>query len=59
MSNEQIRRAAGGAGLRLWQIAAAMGMSDSSFSRWLRTERSEEEKNQVLEIINSLKEAEK
>ncbi len=59
MTNREIRLAAGGAGLRLWQIADAMGMSDSSFSRWLRTERSEEEKDRVLEIINDLKEGEK
>ena len=42
------------AGLRLWQIAEALGMQDSNFSRRLRHELSEAEKAKIREIIADL-----
>lgn len=60
MNNLEIRRAAGSYGIRLWQVAAEIGMNDSAFSRKLRKEFSQEEKERVLAAINKLaKEAEK
>ena len=38
MSNQDIRRTAAGAGVKLWQIADALGIADCSFSRKLRKE---------------------
>lgn len=38
-------------GLRLWQVAEAIGMNDSAFSRKLRRELSPEDKERVLAAI--------
>ena len=51
MSNKEIRNAAGGHGLKLWQVAEAIGMNDSAFSRKLRKELQDEEKDRILEAI--------
>ena len=53
-ANREIRQAATEAGIRLWQIAEALGTTDSGFSRRLRHELSPEEKKQVMDIIGSL-----
>lgn len=55
MTNQEIRNAAAAAGVRLWQVAAALGLTDSSFSRKLRFELSAEEKKKILDIIGELK----
>lgn len=44
MTNQDIRRAAAGEGVRLWQIAEVMGIEDCSRSRKLRKETSPERK---------------
>ena len=54
MKYQDVRRAAAGAGVKLWQIAAELGIADCNFSRKLRNELSAEEKQQVMEIINVL-----
>lgn len=54
MSNQDIRRTAAGAGVKLWQIAEALGIADCSFSRKLRKELPQEEKNRIFEIIKDL-----
>lgn len=54
MSNKEIRNAAGGHGLRLWEVAEAIGMNESAFSRKLRKELPEEEKQRILGIIDRL-----
>lgn len=54
MCNVDIRRVAAGNGVRLWQIADALGISDAQFSRKLRREISAEEKEKVFEIIAQL-----
>lgn len=54
MQNVEIRRTAAGAGVRLWQIAEAMGMTDSQFSRKLRREFSQEDKEKAFSIIREL-----
>lgn len=54
MKNVEIRRAAAMYGLRLWQVAEAMGMNDSAFSRKLRRELSQEDKERVLAAIEEL-----
>lgn len=51
MCNQDIRCAAGGAGVKLWQIADALGISDGGLSRKLRKELSEEKKEEILSII--------
>lgn len=54
MANREIRRAAAMYGLRLWQVAEAIGMNDSAFSRKLRRELSPEDKERVLAAIKEL-----
>ena len=54
MQNEDVRRAAAGAGVKLWQIAEALGMADSSLSRKLRHELSDDDKEQVFKAIREL-----
>ena len=55
-NNLEIRSATREAGLKLWQVAEDYGMTASSFSRLLRKELSEENKQQVLTIIRRLQE---
>ena len=54
MSNEEIRRVAAGAGVRLWQIADALGIADCSLSRKLRKELPQAEKEKIFAIIRNI-----
>ena len=54
MHNQDIRRTAAGAGVKLWQIADALGITDSSFSRKLRKELPREDKEKIFSIIEKL-----
>lgn len=54
MSNVNIRTEAIKKGVRLWQIAERLGVSDANFSRKLRRELPEEEQQKVLEIIDTI-----
>jgi hypothetical protein len=53
LANERIRRAAGGHGLKLWQVAEILNMTDSSLSRKLRKDLPEEEQNRIIEAIRN------
>ena len=54
MTNQDIRRAAAGAGVKLWQIADELGIADCNFSRKLRKELPQAEKEKILAIIERL-----
>lgn len=54
MKNQEIRRAAAGAGVKLWQVAEALGIADCSLSRKLRRELPPEEKGKILSIVREL-----
>ena len=54
MNNQDIRRAAAETGVKLWQIAEALGIADCNFSPKLRRELPQEEKQQILSIIRDL-----
>ena len=54
MANNDIRSAALSSGVKLWQIADALHIADSSLSRKLRHELPTEEKAKILNIINQL-----
>lgn len=54
MNNQDIRQAAAAAGIRLWRIAAAMGVADFTLSRKLRRELDDEEKSKIFAIIDRL-----
>ncbi len=52
--NEKIRRAMGAAGLKQYEVAEALGMLESSFSRKLRDELPEDEQKRILDVIKGL-----
>ncbi len=54
MKNLDIREDVRAAGLKLWEIADALGIADSNFSRKLRHELPDEEKNRIRGIIAEL-----
>ena len=54
MANQKIREAAARAGVRLWQIAARLNLNDGNFSRKLRVELPDEERDKILHIIDDL-----
>lgn len=54
MCNQDIRRAAAGAGVKLWQIADTLGIADCSLSRKLRKELPKEEKDKIFSIIKEM-----
>lgn len=54
MANEAIKTAAKEAGVKLWEVAAALGMTDGTLSRKLRFELGEEEKVKTLSTIKTL-----
>ncbi len=54
MKNIKIRRTAAANGVRLWQIAERLGISDANFSRKLRRELPEEEQQKILAVINAI-----
>lgn len=56
MCNREIREAAKQKGVKLWQIAHALGITDANFSRKLRREFSEAERARVLSIIDRIAE---
>lgn len=53
-ANMDIREKAKQAGVRLWQVADAVGLNDGNFSRKLRKELSQDEKRHILDIIDRL-----
>ena len=56
LANNEIRLEAAGKGVRLWEVAANLGIRDSEFSRRLRHELPDEEKARIREIIREVAE---
>lgn len=54
MQNTDIRRAAAANGVRLWEIAEALGIADSTLSKMLRKELPHEKKQDIFAIIDKL-----
>lgn len=57
MSNADVREAAKNAGIFLYQVAAAMGISEPTMTRKLRFELSDAEKKPLFEAIEHIKAA--
>lgn len=55
MANNDIRAEIKAAGLKMWEVAYCLGMSDGNFSRKLRIELPEAKKTPIREAINSLR----
>ncbi len=54
MENLDVRAAISNAHLRYWQIADRLGITDGNFSRKLRHELPQEEKEKIFSIIKEL-----
>ena len=54
MKNSEIREKAKAAGIPLWKIADVLGITDSTFSRWLRRELPAEKTAECLKAIEML-----
>lgn len=54
MQNIEIRSAIDRAGLHYWQVADALGIADSTFTKWLRKELPEDKRLQVMAAIKKL-----
>lgn len=54
LANADIRAKAKGAGVRLWEIADKLGITDSHFSRKLRHELPQAEKDRIFSIIEEI-----
>lgn len=57
--NISIREAIRESGIKYWEVAKEYGLSDGNFSRKLRQELSENEKQKILDIIAKLSTHEK
>ena len=53
-NNYDIRTMARSQGVKFWEIADALCIQDSAFSRMLRKELPQEEKEKILQIIDQL-----
>ncbi|MBP8640608.1 MAG: hypothetical protein KBI01_06895 [Oscillospiraceae bacterium] len=54
MNNIDIRFKAQEADVKLWRIAGRLNMNDGNFSRMLRKELPDAEKENIIQIINEL-----
>ena len=54
MRNDEIKQRAREKGVKLWQLAERLGITDSTFSRRLRRDFSEEESARVCMLIDEL-----
>ena len=54
MKNKDVRSAIADAGLRMWQVAEALNIADTTFCRKLRRELSDEDKARVYAAIAEL-----
>jgi transposase len=53
-ANLDIRREAKSRGIKHWQIAEHIGVSDQTIMRWLRVPLTEERKKVIMEAIDVL-----
>lgn len=54
--NKEIRELSKQKNIPLWMIAKALGVSDTTFSKWLRDEFPVTMKNKIKAIVNDLSE---
>ena len=54
MTNAEIRIEAMKKGVKHWQIAKELGISETYFSKIMRKELSEEKKEEILKIIREM-----
>lgn len=55
MKNKEIKESLKKANIYQWQVAEAMGIGETALSRKMRKELPEEEKKQIIDVIEELK----
>ena len=55
MANTDLRCEIVKSGLKNYQVATMLGVTETTFSRWLRTELPAEKKKEILEAIKASK----
>ena len=55
MTGSEVKEKINAAGLKLWQVAYAYGVTDSHVSRLLRKDFTDEQTSKILSIIEELK----
>ena len=55
MRNKQIRDAMNTANVKQWEVAEQLNISEFTFSRWLRSELSDENTKQIFQAIEDVK----
>lgn len=55
-ANQTVREEAKKKGVRLWQIAEHLGISEPTMTRWMRTALSPEKENMILSAIDKIAE---
>lgn len=53
--NLEVNQAIEKAKIKKWQVASCLGVADTTFSRWLRSEMTAEKKRSVLEAVEKAK----
>lgn len=53
--NSEIRSIIKSSGIRFWQIADRLNISEATMTRKMRHELSEEEKTKIMSIINEIR----
>ena len=54
MRNSDIKNMIKSSGVKMWKIAEAYGVTDSTFSRKLRYQLTDEERTKIINIIRDL-----
>lgn len=55
-TNQTVREAAKRKGVKLWQIAVYLGISEPTMTRWLRSALSPDRENAILKAIDEIAE---
>lgn len=51
-ANQEVREALQNKGMKQWELADMLGISEFTLTRWLRKELTEDEKELLLKAIN-------
>lgn len=52
--NDEVRNTAKRNGIKLWELAGEIGVADTTFSRWLRVELTEHQKEKVMAAMKRI-----
>lgn len=54
MQNTFVRAKIKESGLKQWEVAYALGINESTLTRWLRVELPEKEKERICSVVDEL-----